>query len=57
MEGGEELSAEEFATRGGNESMTHADFMIGTGQMDVDGLTKDGTAEPLLRDGEWAFAV
>jgi len=27
--------------------------MIGSAQMDVDGLAADGTAEPLMRSGEW----
>jgi aminopeptidase len=57
LEGGEEMTAEEFAAAGGNESMTHADFMIGSGKMDVDGITANGTAEPVMRDGEWAFEV
>lgn len=54
---GEAMTAEEFATAGGNESMTHADFMIGSGQMDVDGVLADGTTEPVMRAGEWAFEV
>ncbi len=57
MEGGEKMTTEEFAAAGGNESMTHADFMIGSGEMDVDGISTNGTAEPVMRDGEWAFAV
>jgi aminopeptidase len=57
IEGGEEMTGERFAAAGGNESMTHADFMIGSGEMDVDGTTTDGTAEPVMRNGEWAFKV
>ncbi|WP_071798767.1 aminopeptidase [Natronohydrobacter thiooxidans] len=53
LEGGEGLSPEEIAARGGNESLIHVDWMIGSERMDVDGL-KDG-AEPvaLMRQGEW----
>jgi len=29
------------------------DWMIGSAQMDVDGITADGSAEPLMRSGEW----
>jgi aminopeptidase len=29
--------------------------MIGSGEMDVDGLTADGVAEPLMRKGEWVL--
>jgi aminopeptidase len=35
--------------------MTHADFMIGSAEMNVDGISSDGTAEPVMRAGEWAF--
>ncbi|MCK4450855.1 MAG: aminopeptidase [Anaerolineae bacterium] len=55
MEGGEAKSDDEFAAAGGNYSLIHVDFMIGSGEMDVDGLTEDGTAEPVMRGGEWAF--
>lgn len=57
LEGAENLSDEEFKTRGGNVSMVHVDFMIGSGQMDIDGLQDDGTTEPVMRQGEWAFDV
>ena len=57
MKDGEQMTTEEFATAGGNESMTHADFMIGSGEMDVDGVTVSGTTEPVMRRGEWAFNV
>ncbi len=55
MEGGEEMTAEGFAAAGGNESITHADFMIGSGDMNVDGVTANGATEPIMRNGEWAF--
>jgi aminopeptidase len=29
------------------------DWMIGSGEMDVDGVAADGKVEPLLRKGEW----
>lgn len=57
MEGGKDLSAAEFAAAGGNQSLIHIDFMIGSGQMDVDGITESGTVEPVMRDGNWAFDV
>lgn len=52
---GVSLSAEEFSRAGGNLSRVHVDFMIGSAQMDVDGLTPDGVAEPIMRSGEWVF--
>jgi aminopeptidase len=57
LEGGTAMSEEEFAQAGGNNSLTHVDFMIGSEQMDIDGLTHDGAAEPVMRGGEWAFEV
>lgn len=55
IEGGEDMTDEQFAAEGGNTSLIHIDFMIGSDQMDVDGLTTDGRVEPILRNGEWAF--
>ena len=57
MEGGEKMSDEEFAAAGGNISKLHLDFMIGSGEMDIDGITQDGGSEPLMRAGEWAQTV
>ncbi len=36
-----------------NRSEMHVDFMIGSPEMEVDGLTADGDAVPVLRDGVW----
>ena len=47
------MSDAEFAAAGGNDSLAHVDFMIGSNEMDIDGLSGDGTAEPLMRGGEW----
>jgi aminopeptidase len=57
LEGAENLSDEEFKARGGNVSMVHVDFMVGSAHMDIDGLLADGTSEPVMRQGEWAFDV
>ena len=56
-EDGSTLSSEEFVAAGGNESAIHVDFMIGSQDMDVDGITTSGDREPLLRAGEWAFEL
>ena len=50
---GASLTPEEIAKRGGNKSLIHIDWMIGSGEIDVDGLTEDGSAEPVMRKGEW----
>jgi aminopeptidase len=36
-----------------NPSKIHVDFMIGSPELDVDGITSDGAAVPLLRSGAW----
>lgn len=55
IEGGKEMDSEELQKHGLNQSITHVDFMIGSEEMDIDGILEDGTAEPILRGGEWAF--
>ncbi|WP_160723915.1 aminopeptidase [Bacillus sp. USDA818B3_A] len=55
IEGGKKMSSEELAQNGLNESITHVDFMIGSAEMDIDGITADGKAEPVFRAGNWAF--
>ena len=51
--GGEGMDAAEVARRGGNASAIHIDWMIGSGQIDVDGLRQDGTRVPVMRQGAW----
>ncbi len=57
LEGGETMSEEEFIRNGGNESIAHVDFMVGSPEMDIDGVKEDGSIEPVMRQGEWAFKV
>ncbi len=57
LEGGGEMSEEEFLEAGGNKSLIHVDFMIGSAEMNVDGILPDGTVEAIMRAGEWAFDV
>ena len=57
LKGAENLSDEDFKARGGNVSMVHVDFMVGSDKMDIDGTTTDGAVEPVMRQGEWAFDV
>ena len=53
LEGGGTMSDEEVAAQGGNGSMVHVDFMIGSEETNVDGLAADGGSEPVMRAGEW----
>ena len=51
---GEKLTPEEIAARGGNISLIHIDWMIGSDTIDIDGLDADGARTPVFRKGEWA---
>lgn len=55
LDGGTTMSDEEFESHGGNNSLIHVDFMMGSGDMNVDGITADGKREPVMRNGEWTF--
>ena len=57
LRGSESMDDEAFASAGGNRSVVHVDFMIGSSELDIDGVSGDGTAEPLMRRGEWSTAV
>ena len=51
---GNDMTDAEFEQAGGNRSGVHVDFMIGSGELDVDGVLPGGSTEPLMRKGEWA---
>jgi aminopeptidase len=44
---------EALRARGANSSLIHVDWMIGSPHVDVDGISEDGAAEPLMRAGGW----
>jgi aminopeptidase len=50
---GDKLSEDELAAKGANKSLIHVDWMIGSGDLDIDGITTTGAREPLMRKGEW----
>jgi len=55
LEGGRDLETGQLEALGANISVTHEDFMIGSGDMDIDGVLADGTVEPIFRKGSWAL--
>lgn len=57
LEGGSSMSDEELDKHGVNDSLVHVDFMIGSDQLDIDGVQQDGTTEPVFRNGTWALNV
>jgi aminopeptidase len=50
---GDTLTPDELAAKGANDSLIHVDWMIGSGQLDIDGISSTGAIEPLMRQGEW----
>lgn len=55
IEGGKTMSPEELATRGMNTSITHVDFMMGSPETDIYGITANGEREAIFLKGDWAF--
>jgi len=51
---GTKLTPQQIAAQGGNQSLIHIDWMIGTGETDIDGVHADGRRVPVFRKGEWA---
>ena len=56
VDGVDGLGKDELIEAGVNVSGTHTDFMIGGSEVDVDGLTRDGTATPIIRNDAWVLA-
>lgn len=54
---GEKMSVEERKALGANDSMIHIDFMVGGPELSITGYKKDGTAVPVLKNGEWAIEL
>lgn len=54
LQGGTEMSEEELIEAGLNRSQAHVDFMVGSNQMNIDGVRLDGTTVPIFRNGDWA---
>ncbi len=52
--GGDKLTPDEVAAQGGNKSLIHIDWMIGSNRIDIDGIRADGSRVPVFRQGEWA---
>ena len=55
LPGGLEMSPEEIKKAGVNHSMIHVDFMIGTADLSIVGVSEDGRRTQIFKDGEWAI--
>ena len=51
---GAKLTPQQIAAQGGNQSLIHIDWMIGSAETDIDGIHADGSRVPVMRKGEWA---
>ena len=47
-------TADQVRGFGGNTSVIHIDWMIGSNEIDIDGIDSDGNSVPVFRKGEWA---
>ena len=55
LQGSESMSREELIAAGVNDSLVHVDFMFGTADLEIEGMTKDGQTVPIFRNGDFAF--
>ena len=55
IRGFEDKTLEECRALGINDSMVHVDFMIGTEDLAIDAVTRDGKTVAVFRNGNWAF--
>jgi aminopeptidase len=56
VDGADGLDREALLERGINVAPVHTDFMIGGPEVEVDGLAKDGSATPIIRDNTFVLA-
>ncbi len=54
VKGAEDMSREEKLAAGLNQSIMHLDFMVGTRDLSIVGITKDGREIPVFVDGVFA---
>lgn len=55
IENGAELTPEQLAALGHNNSLVHVDFMVGTPDINIVGVDKKGNKVQLFVDGEWVI--
>ncbi|MEG2288476.1 MAG: aminopeptidase [Clostridium sp.] len=55
LDGGVEMTSEEILAAGGNDSLTHVDFMLGTSDLSIIGIGFDDSQTPIFINGNWAF--
>lgn len=51
----DKYTVKECYEKGINDSMIHVDFMIGTEDLSITAITRDGKRVPIFQNGNWAF--
>ncbi len=51
----DQYTTQECYDKGINDSMIHVDFMIGTPDLAITAITRDGKRVPIFENGNWAF--
>lgn len=54
IKNGENMTDEELAEHGVNDSYAHEDFMVGTEDLDIIGVKHDGSEVQVFKNGNWA---
>jgi len=57
MKDGSSMNEEQLDQHGVNDSLVHVDFMIGSENLDIDGVKHNGTTEAVFRNGTWALDI
>ncbi len=55
LKGYENMSLEEIRAKGINDSLIHVDFMIGSADLDIVGVTKSGERVQIFKNGNWSM--
>jgi len=53
IKNGQKMNKEDFQNAGGNVRLTHVDFMIGSKDMTIEGITKSGESIFIFKNGNW----
>lgn len=55
FDGADSMTQEDLAKNGANDSIIHVDFMVGTPDLSITGITADGQEIAVFENGEFAF--
>ncbi len=53
LEGGTEMTEEELKAHGVNDALIHEDFMVGSSDLSIIGVTENGEEIEIFRNGNW----